>query len=55
MLYHIPRVGSLDSYKAYIKQLPSSDDPEVFGMHDNANIAYQEFETDKMLRIIGNI
>jgi dynein heavy chain len=28
----------LESYNAYIDQLPINPDPEVFGMHDNANI-----------------
>lgn len=54
-LYHIPAVQTLDHYKEYINNLGDSDDPDVFGLHENANIAYQSQETDKILSIVGNI
>jgi len=31
----------LTEYKNYIDDLPLIDDPEVFGMHENANLAFQ--------------
>jgi dynein heavy chain len=34
-------LGSLSDYKDYVDQLPIKDDPEVFGLHENANINYQ--------------
>jgi dynein heavy chain len=38
--YRAPPFGDAQSYKDYIAQLPIEDLPEVFGLHDNANIAY---------------
>ena len=32
---------TLQEYRQYIENLPLSDDPEIFGMHENANIAFQ--------------
>jgi len=39
--YRAPPKGSLDDYKKYISELSLIDDPEVFGMHENANLRYQ--------------
>lgn len=41
--YYCPPEGSLGETKAYIETLPLDEDPEVFGMHPNANIAYERF------------
>ncbi|XP_073321620.1 dynein axonemal heavy chain 2 [Pagrus major] len=46
--YYIPRDGPQSSYKEYIRMLPSTEHPEVFGQHSNADIASQMAET-KML------
>ncbi|XP_078020536.1 dynein axonemal heavy chain 2 [Epinephelus lanceolatus] len=43
--YYIPRDGPQSSYKEYIRMLPSTEHPEVFGQHSNANIASQIAET----------
>ena len=43
--YYAPPVGSYEDLMAYLRQLPTIDDPEVFGMHANANIAFQLNET----------
>ena len=32
---------TLEEYKTYIDSLPVIDSPEIFGMHENANISYQ--------------
>ena len=41
-IYHPPfgTSVSLNSVKAYILGLPLEDDPEVFGLHANANITF---------------
>lgn len=41
--YYCPPEGTLAETKAYIDTLPLDEDPEVFGMHPNANIAYENF------------
>lgn len=43
--YYIPRDGPQSSYKTYISMLPSTEHPEVFGQHSNADIASQITET----------
>lgn len=40
-LYYAPTNGSIDVYREYIENLPLADKPEVFGLHENANISYQ--------------
>jgi len=39
--YIAPPEGALDDTKKYIESLPLNEDPEVFGLHPNANIAYE--------------
>ena len=39
--YYLPRDGPMKSYKDFIQALPSSDHPETFGQHSNADIASQ--------------
>lgn len=39
--YSAPESDELKEYKTYIESLPIIDDPEVFGMHENANLAFQ--------------
>jgi len=34
---------------AYIRSLPINDTPEIFGLHDNANITFAQNETYTML------
>lgn len=33
--------ATIDNYLIFIDQLPVIEEPEVFGMHENANMAYQ--------------
>ena len=54
-LYYIPPLGNLQSYSDYIDSLPIIDEPEVFGMHENANINNQSQESSMMLETILNI
>lgn len=53
--YKAPTNGTAQSYRDYIDQLPAEEVPEVFGLHDNANIAYQKQESDGMVDKILSI
>jgi dynein heavy chain len=33
--------SSLATYRSFIDALPLNEEPEIFGMHENANIPYQ--------------
>jgi dynein heavy chain len=48
-LYYAPENGDLASYLAYIRQLPFSEGPELFGLHDNADITTAITETQGLL------
>ena len=50
--YYVPPVGTLDVFKAYVQGLPMNDDPEIFGMHNNANIASQLRETQTLMETV---
>jgi len=54
-IYFVPNVDTVESYRQYIETLPLTDDPEVFGMHENANIIYQAQESSKIINTILNI
>jgi len=43
--YYAPPEGSLPSVLDYLDKLPTSDDPEVFGMHENANVTFNTNES----------
>ena len=53
--YFVPPVSTVEAYMEYIDKLPITDDPEVFGMHENANINYQAQESDKIIQTILSI
>lgn len=36
-------------YMLYIKSLPINDTPEIFALHENANITFAQNETNTML------
>ncbi|XP_025927284.1 dynein heavy chain 1, axonemal [Apteryx rowi] len=42
----------LNGYLQYIKSLPLNDIPEIFGLHDNANITFAQNETFALLGAI---
>lgn len=54
----MPSTGSsggsptLQGYLSYIKGLPLNDMPEIFGLHDNANITFAQNETYALLGAI---
>jgi len=53
--YRAPTYGTAQSYRDYIDQLPEEELPEVFGLHENANIAYQRAESDQMVAKVLSI
>uniref|UniRef100_H0WXE9 Dynein axonemal heavy chain 8 n=1 Tax=Otolemur garnettii TaxID=30611 RepID=H0WXE9_OTOGA len=53
--YKIPVCKTLDQYFEYIQSLPSLDNPEVFGLHPNADITYQSNTASAVLDTITNI
>ncbi|XP_043932324.1 dynein axonemal heavy chain 1 [Protopterus annectens] len=42
----------INGYLQYIKSLPINDIPEIFGLHDNANITFAQNETFALLNAI---
>ncbi|XP_043266980.1 dynein axonemal heavy chain 6 [Venturia canescens] len=57
--YYSPNLESLEEYRNLIENFPTIEDPEIFGMHENANIAYQLKETktiiDTILEVQPNV
>uniref|UniRef100_G3ULU4 Dynein axonemal heavy chain 6 n=1 Tax=Loxodonta africana TaxID=9785 RepID=G3ULU4_LOXAF len=51
-IYFAPLADSLQEFRDYIENLPLIDDPEVFGMHENANLAFQYKETNTLINTI---
>jgi dynein heavy chain len=51
-LYFAPPKGSYDDYLAYIKSLPAIPDPEIFGLHANADISKDMNETNALFNSI---
>ncbi|XP_076584320.1 dynein axonemal heavy chain 6 [Chaetodon auriga] len=54
-IYYAPETDELEQYKKYIESLPIIDDPEVFGMHENANLAFQRQETVTLINTILDV
>ncbi|KAJ3276290.1 Dynein heavy chain 3, axonemal [Terramyces sp. JEL0728] len=50
--YFAPKKGNYESYLKYIKSLPLIQSPEVFGMHENADIAKDLNETNLLISSI---
>lgn len=44
-IYYAPNKGKYENYIEFIKQLPLNQNPEMFGIHDNGDIARQLAET----------
>lgn len=51
-VYTTPPTTDLAGYIEYIRQRPINDKPEMFGLHENANITYSNNETDGLLAAI---
>jgi dynein heavy chain len=50
--YYAPADTDVEGYRKYISTLPLTDAPEVFGLHSNANITYQNTSS---LRLIDTV
>ncbi|KAL1497384.1 hypothetical protein ABEB36_008364 [Hypothenemus hampei] len=49
-LYYVPKNTSYESILSYIKALPITPQPEVFGLHENADITKDNQETQILLQ-----
>ncbi|KAL2609519.1 hypothetical protein R1flu_028092 [Riccia fluitans] len=54
-LYKSPPEGPHSSYVEYIKSFPTAEGPDLFGMHENANLTYQRQESNKILNVVASI
>ncbi|XP_072798825.1 dynein axonemal heavy chain 3 isoform X1 [Vicugna pacos] len=48
--YYIPPHGSYQSYIDYLRSLPITAHPEVFGLHENADISKDNQETNQLFQ-----
>ena len=51
-IYYPASHNTIDEYLEYIETFPFSDDPDIFGLHENANTAYMNAEAQ---RLIGDV
>ncbi|KAH9276392.1 hypothetical protein BASA83_001085 [Batrachochytrium salamandrivorans] len=51
-VYYAPSKGKYESYLEYIRGLPLNQHPEIFGIHDNGDIARQLTETRQLFECI---
>jgi dynein heavy chain, axonemal len=51
-VYYAPPKGKYESYLDYIKSLPLNQTPEIFGIHDNGDIARQFTETRQLFESV---
>ncbi|GFR70594.1 dynein heavy chain 6, axonemal-like [Elysia marginata] len=54
-IYFAPLADTIAEYRQYIEELPQIDQPEIFGMHENANIAFQMNETNALIGTILDV
>ncbi|KAL4466850.1 hypothetical protein ABPG74_010447 [Tetrahymena malaccensis] len=54
-IYMSSKIGKLKDYKSLIEKYPAFESPEVFGMHENANITFQLKESKIALDTILNM
>ena len=53
--YRAPERGDLDHYRRTLSQMSEIDDPEVFGMHENANLRFQLQNSELLMNTILSV
>lgn len=51
-VYKMPKTSDKQAYLNYVQNFHNTDNPELFGLHQNANISYQNQETQKIVQTI---
>jgi len=46
---------SVEEFRSFITDFPLTEAPEVFGMHDNANVSFMQQESEKVLGVVLSI
>ncbi|XP_075260085.1 dynein axonemal heavy chain 6-like isoform X4 [Convolutriloba macropyga] len=54
-VYYCPKKDTIAEFREYIEDLPIIDNPEIFGMHENANLMFQITETNALVSTILNV
>ena len=54
-VYKIPEAGNIKEYCSFIKDLPIAPHPEIFGLHENADITCDLNETNSLFTILLSI
>ncbi|KAJ3207853.1 Dynein heavy chain 6, axonemal [Entophlyctis luteolus] len=54
-VYYAPSDIDLNGFRSYIDSLPFSEEPSIFGMHENANISYQMQEAKRVIKTILDV
>ncbi|VVC96958.1 unnamed protein product [Leptidea sinapis] len=54
-IYYCPRSDKLEQFRDYIESLPGIEQPDVFGMHENANIAFENKESSTLIQTIVDV
>merc|ERR1719460_886210 len=47
--------ATTEGFIEFVKSFPLTEAPEVFGMHDNANISFMQQESDKLIGVVLSI
>jgi dynein heavy chain len=53
--YFAPAEGKIEVYRDYVESLPMHDLPEIFGLHENANLTYQRSESNRIISTLLSI
>jgi hypothetical protein len=53
-VYGVPAVSRIDDYRDYLGTLPNHDSPEIFGLHQNADLTFGANEAQYILQTIGD-
>eukprot|EP00435_Cladocopium_sp_Y103_P017660 s1686_g4.t1 len=48
-------VADVEQFRKFVASFPLAEQPEVFGMHDNANISFMSQEAEKVLSVVLSI